>query len=190
MLICVTEKINDLKQKIQSGDQSNSTELVSIPIEELRNEEIDTSEGKTKMTVKIFLNEYYEDWHTVLNHIYKVSTTPPSVILAYSPHNSKIQNEKYVWGENDEKAKENFKKIWARLREERNAGRIEQLGIADIDLDTINSIFDDKNYDFNILQINVITCCIPPPALVNFCKDHEIQLLTHSDPQGKIFQLF
>jgi hypothetical protein len=30
---------------------------------------------------------------------------------------------------------------------------------------------------------------VVPPELQQFCKDHEIQLLTHSDPQGKTWLL-
>jgi len=37
----------------------------------------------------------------------------------------------------------------------------------------------------NIVQINLATCCVVPPALETFTKENDIQLLTHSDPCGK-----
>ncbi|KAJ8870391.1 hypothetical protein PR048_029412 [Dryococelus australis] len=37
----------------------------------------------------------------------------------------------------------------------------------------------------SIIQINLATCCVVPPALQEFTKDHNVQLLTHSDPFGK-----
>lgn len=58
-----------------------------------------------------------------------------------------------------------------------------QLGISDMDLDTIKDIFGDEKYDFTSLQINIATCCIVPPELTQFCKENNIQLLTHSDPK-------
>lgn len=37
----------------------------------------------------------------------------------------------------------------------------------------------------NIVQINLTACCVVPPALQEFTKQNDIQLLTHSDPAGK-----
>lgn len=39
----------------------------------------------------------------------------------------------------------------------------------------------------NIIQINLATCCVVPPALQEFTKQNDIQLLTHSDPDRKYF---
>lgn len=102
----------------------------------------------------------------------------------------KIQNGKFIWAEDSEKAKSNFKVLWEKLREAKNDGKISQLGICDMDLDTIRDVFN-KEYDFTILQINISTCCVVPPELTAFCKERDIQLLTHSDPQGNFkFYLF
>lgn len=181
MLICVSSRINEVREQ-QKNLKPDTESFVAIPHEEI-SEEVETSEGKTKTVVKIFMNEYFSDAvEEALNHTLKLCKTPPNVILSYSP-TSKIENEKFIWAENDAKAKLNFKSLWTKLREEKKAGKVDQLGIADMDLDTICEIFDDKNFDFTILQINIATCCMPPPCLVSFCKANEIQLLTHSDPQ-------
>lgn len=181
MCLCLSSRISELKEQNVKFD---SAKFISIPVE--ANEEVvdSSAEGKTKTTVKIYLNEYFDDTiEEALSYTLKFCKTPPNVILSYSP-TSKIENDKFIWAENDLKAKTNFKKLWESLREYRSAGKIEQLGIADMDLDTILEVFDDKHYDFNTLQINIVTCCLPPPKTVNFCKEHEIQLLTHSDPQS------
>jgi len=39
----------------------------------------------------------------------------------------------------------------------------------------------------NIVQINLATCCVVPPALQEFTKENDIQLLTHSDPSREYF---
>ncbi|KAL7051285.1 hypothetical protein ACKWTF_004411 [Chironomus riparius] len=182
MLLCMCARIKEInEQHIENGAEP-ADEFVAIPHEEIT-EEDETSEGKTKTVIKLFMNEFHEDAiDECFSHTLKICKTAPNVILAYTPTSS-IHNDKFVWADNDAKAKKHFKTLWAKLREEKKAGRIEQLGIADMDLDTIMDIFDDKNFDFTILQINIVTCCMPPPCLVSFCKEHEIQLLTHSDPQ-------
>lgn len=185
MLLCMSARIKELKDEI-SENAMKQNNFVAIPHEEIKEDE--TSEGKTKTLIKIFLNEFHNDTiDECFERTLKVCKTAPNVILAYTP-TSTIQNEKFVWADNDSNAKENFKLLWAKLRDYKSQGKIEQLGIADMDLDTILEIFGE-NYDFTILQINIVTCCMPPPALVNFCKEHEIQLLTHSDPQGDFFYI-
>jgi glutamate--cysteine ligase regulatory subunit len=113
-----------------------------------------------------------------LEHVLKLCVNnPPIIILAYAPA-SKIQDGKFIWAEDGEKAKSNFKILWQKLRSMRDAQLIAQLGISDMDLDTIKDIFSDGTYDFTI-----DTCCLVPPELTNFTKEKNIQLLTHSDPQ-------
>ena len=38
----------------------------------------------------------------------------------------------------------------------------------------------------SINQVNLDSCCVMPPELVEFAKECDIQLLTHSDPHGKV----
>ncbi|CAG9124966.1 unnamed protein product [Plutella xylostella] len=37
-----------------------------------------------------------------------------------------------------------------------------------------------------IAQINLAVCCVVPPALHAFCKENDVQLLTHIDPPAQI----
>lgn len=178
MLICVKHRISEL----ESEQRSAGTELVSLKIDQ----SIDDEEpGRIKNVAKIFINEFSENsLDEALECLLKTCTIMPSVILGYHP-TSRAENEKFIWADNDPKSKIHFKFLWNKLREAQVAGKIGQLGIADMDLSTIMDIFDDNNFDFKTLQINLATCCVVPPELQDFCKDHEIQLLTHSDPQGK-----
>ena len=188
MLICVKSKINELVQLKTPLPDSN--ELISLNIEKSEPNGTDQESGLIKMVAKIFLNEYSSDSvDEAIENLLKNCSTTPSVILAYHQTHRR-EAEKFIWADNDSKSKENFKLLWEKLRIAQAAGRIGQLGIADMDLETILSIFDDEKFDFTILQINTQTCCVVPPELQQFCKDHEIQLLTHSDPQGKISSIF
>lgn len=185
MLICVKMRINELEQ--QKETLPDTKHLVSLPLD--TNEgglnDADQDSGKIKIVAKIFLNDFAADSiGEGLKCLLENCSTTPTVILAYHP-TSRTDNEKFIWADNDTKSKENFKFMWKKMRSAQAEGKIAQLGIADMDLDTIFDIFDDKKFDFNILQINTQTCCVVPPELQQFCKDHEIQLLTHSDPQGE-----
>lgn len=166
----------------RQGTKSETKNLIAIPDDSNSTNE----EGAMKTVVKLFLNEFHEDTiEESLEYVLKSCITPPNLILAYAP-TSKIQNGKFIWAEDSEKAKSNFKVLWEKLRDAKNDGRIAQLGICDMDLDTIKDIFNEQ-YDFTILQINISTCCVVPPELTAFCKERDIQLLTHSDPQGIYF---
>lgn len=143
------------------------------------------TEGGIKVIVKIFLNDFYDDSiDDIIDILPKICVTPPSVILAYHPC-CKVENiDKFVWGDDCEEYRKKFKHCWTTLRNAKSDGKITSLGVSDIDLDSIHKIFDD-DVDFSVLQINTATCCVVPPELQNFCKQREIQLLTHSDPQGE-----
>lgn len=186
MLICVKSRISELEQANLTPDDSR--DLVALKFDKPAAEEENGTEqesGKIKIVAKVFLNEFAsESIDQALECLLKNCATTPSVILAYHP-TARSDSEKFIWADNDTKSKENFKFLWKQLRIAQAAGKIAQLGIADMDLDTILDIFDDQKFDFTILQINTQTCCVVPPELQLFCKDHDIQLLTHSDPQGK-----
>lgn len=185
MLICVKSRIAELEQ--EKASLPDSKELVSLKADktEANGADSDQDSNKIKIVAKIFLNDFEESSiGESIECLLKNCSTTPTVILAYHP-TAATSTDKFVWADNNAKSKENFKALWAQLQEAQAAGKIAQLGIADMDLETILDIFHDKKYDFTILQINTQTCCVVPPELQQFCKDHDIQLLTHSDPQSK-----
>lgn len=177
--------MNDLEQ--QKLTLSDTKDLVSLPRDKTEIIDTDQDAGRIKIVAKIFLNDFAAgSIDEGLDCLLKNCSTTPTVILAYHP-TSRTDSEKFIWADNNTKSKENFKLMWKKLRAAQAGGKIAQLGIADMDLETIIDIFDDKKFDFTILQINTQTCCVVPPELQQFCKDNEIQLLTHSDPQGEFF---
>lgn len=191
MLICVKSRINELEQ--MKSTLSDSRDLMALRCDKSTEENgSDQEAGKIKIVAKIFLNEFAEESvdEALEGLLGSVCSTTPSVIIAYHP-TSRTDSEKFIWADNCAKSKANFKYLWKKLRAAQAAGKVAQLGIADMDLDTIKCIFDDEKFDFTILQINTQTCCVVPPELQQFCKDHDIQLLTHSDPQGNyLWQMF
>lgn len=185
MLICVKSRFSELEQQ----PLPEVRDLVSLIDDKVVPKEAGEGDsGKLKIVAKLFLNEFAENSvDEALECLLKNCLTTPTVILAYHPtsRTDSVWGDKFIWGDNNVKSKANFKAMWSKLRAAQAAGQIAQLGIADMDLDTILEIFKDQKFDFTILQINTQTCCVVPPELQLFCKDREIQLLTHSDPQGE-----
>lgn len=114
-----------------------------------------------------YLTEALDKAFTVLN-----INSVQNVIIAY---HSK-QNE----GQND--IIEKLKNIWKTLESYARDKKIFQIGLSDIEEAAFRSIYEWADIKPSIIQINLATCCVVPPTLQAFCKDNEVQLLTHSDP--------
>ena len=89
------------------------------------------------------------------------------------------------WGTSSKSALTDLKNLWKVLEEYGHQKKICQLGIADLDIDSLTNLWSTCEIRPTIAQINLSACCVVPPALQQFCNENEIQLLTHSDPQGK-----
>lgn len=81
-----------------------------------------------------------------------------------------------------------IKNIWNILEEYTKKKQIVQIGLSDVDENIFRTIYEWSNIKPSIIQINLATCCVVPPSLQAFCKDNEVQLLTHSDPTGNRIQ--
>lgn len=89
-----------------------------------------------------------------------------------------------TWG-NGDKAVADLKELWRTLESYADNNRIRQLGIADLDTDTLADLYASCRIKPAIAQINLSACCVVPPEMQEFCAKHEIQLLTHSDSEGE-----
>lgn len=109
---------------------------------------------------------------TILNNdLASFSTTPK-------------ENGVLSWGDSDGNALKDLKQLWEIIENYANDGKILQLGVADLDTDTLVQLYKTCEIKPTIAQINLSACCVVPPSLQGFCATHEIQLLTHSDPEG------
>lgn len=77
--------------------------------------------------------------------------------------------------------------LWKKLEDHHELKTIAQLGISDAGTETIENLYKTAKVPPVIVQINLSSCCVVPPALQEFCNNHEIQLLTHSDPEPEEF---
>ncbi|XP_052872554.1 glutamate--cysteine ligase regulatory subunit [Anopheles cruzii] len=87
------------------------------------------------------------------------------------------------WAVGSDNAVGNLQNLWGLLERYSGLGKIGQLGIADLDADSLQKLYEGATVRPTIAQINLAACCVVPPELQAYCNQNEIQLLTHSDPQ-------
>uniref|UniRef100_A0A1A9WHU6 GCS light chain n=1 Tax=Glossina brevipalpis TaxID=37001 RepID=A0A1A9WHU6_9MUSC len=75
-----------------------------------------------------------------------------------------------------------LKELWFCLEDFVLQKQINQLGIADLDTEALKLLCQSTRVKPTIAQINLAVCCVVPPPLKEFCPQHDVQLLTHSDP--------
>lgn len=138
----------------------------------------------------MFLNNFSADHLTAaienLLSILNISRLD-NVILAYHPVKGRSATNGHSvnsTADGDESLAE-LKELWAVLEKFAHDNKIGQLGIADLDTETLQQLYAGSQVFPSIAQINLSACCVVPPSLQEFCNQHEIQLLTHSDPEGK-----
>lgn len=127
-----------------------------------------------KIGIKLFINKVNEKG---LNEAVATALTTlnleyiDNLIISYHNHE-----------ENEDQQLENLKSIWAVVEKFVENKKVLQLGCSDIEEQTFRDLHQWATIKPNIIQINLATCCVVPPSLQEFCKDNDIQLLTHSDP--------
>lgn len=107
----------------------------------------------------------------------------PSVASIYA---TSVPKERSIeWGGHSiAAALSDLKKLWNVLETYAEQKKITQLGIADLDTESLIDLYTNCTIKPTITQINLSACCVVPPSLQEFCNKHDIQLLTHSDPEG------
>lgn len=89
-----------------------------------------------------------------------------------------------TWGDSKSSIDE-LKKLWNVLETYADDKRICHLGIADLDTESLIELHTSCRIKPIISQINLSACCVVPPSMQEFCSKNEIQLLTHSDSEGR-----
>lgn len=161
-----------------------------------------------KIGAKIFLNQNStENLRFALDQLYHVLNVEhlDNLILAYHPSaaatvnganenglsattNGSTENGSneavLTWGSGHATAKSDLISLWKVLEEYKEEKRITQLGVADLDATSLKKLYEAATARPTIAQINLQACCVVPPSLQEFCNQNDIQLLTHSDPEG------
>lgn len=84
---------------------------------------------------------------------------------------------------NGEQGVAELKLLYKTLEQYAQKQKIKQLGIADLDAKALGELHKSAEVQPTIAQVNLSNCCVVPADLQEFCKEHELVLNTHSDPE-------
>lgn len=177
-------------------ESSGSSRLVTRKNNDLQEKMKEHTRTDIKIGAKIFLNHYSETCLTeaveMLFETLNVSYLD-NLILAFHPRavetnggdetNGEVKEGIIEWAVGTDNAVGNLRKLWSILEQYATDKKIGQLGIADLDVDSLKVLHEGSTVHPSITQINLAACCVVPPQLQEYCSKNEIQLLTHSDPQ-------
>jgi len=72
-------------------------------------------------------------------------------------------------------------KTWRALESLQEKGTIAQLGVAEFSSERLEKLLPEVKVKPTVDQISVKDCCVVPKTLIMYAKEHQIELLTHSD---------
>lgn len=177
--------------------ESGGSRLVTRKNNDLLEKMKEHTRTDIKIGAKIFLNHYSETCLTeAVEKLFETLNVSylDNLILAFHPRavessaggetNGEVKEGIIEWAVGNDNAVSNLRKLWSSLEKYATDKKIGQLGIADLDVDSLQDLFEGSSVHPSIAQINLAACCVVPPQLQEYCSQNDIQLLTHSDPQG------
>jgi len=167
---CLEQQQKEIEGNALTND--NFVELVSSPA--CSDDEITESREDLKITAKLFLYSLNsQDINTAIEHGLKSVSSDHFDTLVVS-----------FAGQSDTTplSLETVQKAWSVLGDAVRSNKVKMIGLCDLDTPLFIQVYDWASVKPSIVQINLASCCVVPPELASFCKEHDIQLLTHSDP--------
>ncbi|XP_013101175.1 glutamate--cysteine ligase regulatory subunit [Stomoxys calcitrans] len=141
---------------------------------ELQEKILENQRNEISIGAKLFINKAsgvgVQEAVKALMAILKVDYVD-NLVVAYHPQDSVAMDMN------------SLKNLWNVLQEFAEKKQICQLGIADLDSATLQQLCAEARIQPTIAQINLANCCVVPPELKEYCTQHDIQLLTHGDPE-------
>ncbi|KAI0222849.1 Glutamate--cysteine ligase regulatory subunit [Lamellibrachia satsuma] len=155
------EAEKDYLQEITQLNCLNKTFQEPLPIDERDN---------FKVTAKIYLCDYGEN--IIEEAVNSVLTDLgiahiETVLLAFSEKHRNLDT---------------LQASWVALEKLHKCLKVFTLGVADLNKTQLEELYTWAEVKPSINQVNLDSCCVMPTELVEFAKDYDIQLLTHSDP--------
>uniref|UniRef100_A0A1B6E8S0 GCS light chain n=1 Tax=Clastoptera arizonana TaxID=38151 RepID=A0A1B6E8S0_9HEMI len=143
--------------------------------DESLNNVTDVAPTELKTSVKVFIAKgKKEELQNAIDNLFSSlgAVSVDSLVLAYMNHSSMS---------NDELLKD-ILELWKILERNVENKKLDRIGISDVDTDLFIDLYKSAKIKPSIVQINLQSCCVVPPALQEFTKANEVQLLTHNDP--------
>ncbi|XP_063991194.1 glutamate--cysteine ligase regulatory subunit [Diachasmimorpha longicaudata] len=176
---------NELKLKVGQNTNEELVEALKITLREsqAKNHAANATNGtdpttledrkELKITVKIFMPSADPDLlKKAIDESFKIFDTDriETLILAYGE------------AKNTESELAQLQRLWPVVETYVNDGKICHVGFSNVDTELFIKLYEWATVRPSIVQINLASCCVVPPALQTFTKEHDVQLLTHNDP--------
>ncbi|XP_023237374.1 glutamate--cysteine ligase regulatory subunit-like [Centruroides sculpturatus] len=124
-----------------------------------------------KLTVKIFLSESKPN---LLINAVERTMSHLGVDLIDSLIVS-VENTQITLGQ--------IQPLWIALEEMVMKEKLVTIGFSDLDTNLLRHLYEWAKIKPSVNQVNLESCCVMPPEMIQFAKENDIQLLTHSDPK-------
>ncbi|KAJ8955822.1 hypothetical protein NQ318_005365 [Aromia moschata] len=125
--------------------------------------------SELKIGIKIFINN--DNQKLVQEAIEKAF-----VILKVNDIDNVVISFRQTQSEDKKDDLNQIQNVWKTLESFVRGKKVRQLGVADVEENTLRALHDWAEIKPSILQINLANCCVA------FCKENDLKLLTHSDP--------
>ncbi|XP_077283301.1 glutamate-cysteine ligase modifier subunit [Arctopsyche grandis] len=185
--------LDEWKKSVKTVDEKAESLKISRLNDDSQTKLAEEDRKNLKIGVKIFVQDHSaESLEECLENVFKTLgiNTIDNVIVAYSPLSIAIPNGKEEGSDSSDADSSKCDRIlpgllqlWRVLESYVKKERILQVGVSDIEESCFKRLYAECEIRPSIVQINLASCCVVPPGLQAFCKDHDVQLLTHSDPQ-------
>lgn len=168
---CITSTVSGWLESADKDDlqyainaQCINAKYMETVTEEERNE--------LKLTVKLFVDCRTATADTITDALSEVMTSLnvsfiETVILSVPE---------------DQRSIESLDPLWSVLEQHVKEVRVYSLGVSDLNKDQLQELYEWTTVKPCINQVNLTTCCVIPPELTEYAREHDIQLLTHNDP--------
>jgi len=77
--------------------------------------------------------------------------------------------------------RQRFQEYWPSLEAGVRKQRIRRLGVADLDLDGLDALYNEVDVKPSVLQIRTDDCCGVSESLTTFCRKRDIEIIAHRD---------
>ncbi|CAG7728783.1 unnamed protein product [Allacma fusca] len=166
--------IEQQQKEIQANICTNGNIVGVITNPDNSDDEITESRQELKITVKLFIYSLNPDdiLSAIKNSLKGVSADYlDSVVVSFAGQSGSTPLSLDV-----------MQKVWTTLEETVESSLVKMIGLCDVDSQLFIQLYEWAKMKPSIVQINLASCCVVPPELATFTKEHDIQLLTHSDP--------
>uniref|UniRef100_A0A1I7ZWI4 GCS light chain n=1 Tax=Steinernema glaseri TaxID=37863 RepID=A0A1I7ZWI4_9BILA len=168
---CLDLQFRKLDHSIDIGP--NNTVLLSECLQDIVYDRDDL-----KISLKVFLTDF--DCTQITNAIDATldqlkTDSIEQIIVAFPEIDGESEEHENAWIQN-------VISLWKNIETLIDVGKVVSAGVADLQFSQLEKLYDEAYVKPRVNHFNIEGCCVVPPELQTYAREHDIQLLTHNDP--------